>query len=70
MKFCDLRYFSIVLLRQLLQNPEENSQIQNKTKLNKRTIEKLVNKVFVLDNQDKNEEIIRQYTSGKDITVT
>ena len=70
MKFCDLRYFSIVLLRQLLQNPEENSQIQKKTKLNKRTIEKLVNKVFVLDNQDKNEEIIRQYTSDKDITVT
>ena len=34
-------------------NPEENSKIQDKTRLNKKTIETLVNEMFALDNQDK-----------------
>ena len=42
-------------------NPDENSKIQDKTKLNKKTIETLLNELFVLDNQDKNDQTIRQY---------
>ena len=34
-------------------NPEENSKIQDKTRLNKKTIETLFNEMFALDNQDK-----------------
>ena len=41
-------------------NPNEDSKIQGKAKLNKRTIEILLNELFVLDDQDKNEETIRQ----------
>ena len=51
-------------------NPDENSSIQNKTKFNKKTIETLFNKLFVLDNQDKKEETIRQYGQGISITLT
>ena len=40
-------------------NPDENSKIQDKTKLNKKTIEILLNEIFVLRNQDKIEETIR-----------
>ena len=36
-------------------NPEENSKIQDKTKLNKKTIDTFLNEIFVLGNQDKNE---------------
>ena len=32
-------------------NPDKDSEIQNKTKLNKKTIEILLNKLFVLDDQ-------------------
>ena len=39
-------------------NPDENSKIQDKTKLNKKTIEILLNEIFVLHNQDKIEETI------------
>ena len=39
-------------------NPDENSKIQDKTKLNKNTIEILLNEIFVLHNQDKIEETI------------
>ena len=41
-------------------NPDKNSKIQDKTRLNKKTIETLLNELFVLDNQDKNEQTIRQ----------
>ena len=34
-------------------NPEENSKIQDKARLNKKTIETLFNEMFALDNQDK-----------------
>ena len=49
-------------------NPNENSKIQDKAKLNKKTIETLLNELFVLDDQQKNEETIRQYP--KDIGPT
>ena len=41
-------------------HPNENSKIQDKAKLNKKTIETLLNRLFVLDDQDKNEEKTRQ----------
>ena len=39
-------------------NPNENSKIQDKARLNKRTIETLLNELFVLDNQETNEATI------------
>ena len=51
-------------------NSNEISKIQDKARLNKKTIDTLQNELLVLDNQDKNEEIIRQYTADNDITVT
>ena len=51
-------------------NPNENSKIQDKAKLNKRTIEILLNELFVLDDQDKNEETIRQYARNMGLVVT
>ena len=41
-------------------NPSEKSKIQNFKRLNKRTIETLINELFVLDDQDTNETTIRQ----------
>ena len=41
-------------------HPNENSKIQDKAKLNKKTIETLLNRLFVLDDQEKNEEKITQ----------
>ena len=49
-------------------NPNENSKIQDKAKLNKKTIETLLNELFALDDQQKNEETIRQ--CPKDIGPT
>ena len=37
---------------------------------NKKTIETLLNELFVLDDQDKNKEIIRQYAKDFGLTVT
>ena len=51
-------------------NPDENSKIQNKMRLNKRTIETLLNELFVLDKQETNEEIIKQCAIENNITVT
>ena len=51
-------------------NPNENSKIQDKSKLNKKTIKTLLNELFLLDDQDKHDEIIRQYTVDDGITVT
>ena len=51
-------------------NPDENSKIQNRTRLKKRTIETLLNKHFILDNQEANEETIKQYAIKNYITVT
>ena len=39
-------------------NPNGNSKIQNKAKLNKKTIEILLNELFTLDDQQQNEKII------------
>ena len=50
-------------------NPNENSKIQNSKRLNKRTIETLLNELFVLNDQDTNEATIRQYANEKNISV-
>ena len=39
-------------------NPNENSKIQNKARLNKKTIETLLNELFVPDDQETNEVTI------------
>ena len=51
-------------------NPDKHSKIQNKTKLNKKKIETLLNKLFVLDNQEQNEMVINEYADERDITTT
>ena len=50
-------------------NPNENSKIQDKKRLNKRTIETLLNELFVLDDQDTNETTIRQYANENNISI-
>ena len=39
-------------------NPNENSKIQNKARLNRKTIETLLNELFVPDDQETNEATI------------
>ena len=48
-------------------NPDEDSKIQGKVKLNKKTIETLLNELFVLDDQETNEATIRQYAKDNSI---
>ena len=50
-------------------NPDENSKIQDKTKLNKKTIEALLKELFAFNNEDQNEQTIRQYAKDIDITI-
>ena len=51
-------------------NPNENSKIQGKDRLNKKTIEKLLNELFILDDQKKNEERIGRYARNTGVVVT
>ena len=44
-----------------LVNPNENSKIQDNTKLNKKTVETLLNELFALDEQDTNEQKMLEY---------
>ena len=48
-------------------NPNENIKKQDKARLNKKAIETLLNELFLLDNQDKNEELMRQYATENNI---
>ena len=50
-------------------NPDKNIKIQDKTKLNKRTIETLLNELFVLKDQETNEATIRQYAAENNIYI-
>ena len=50
-------------------NPNENSKIQNKKRLDKRTIESLLNELFALDDKDRNEATIQQYTDENNILL-
>ena len=64
---CDI--FQIYFYDNLF-NPDKNSKMQNKKRLNKKTIETLLNKLFVLDDQGKNEATVRQNANEHNITVT
>ena len=50
-------------------NPNENNKIQDKKRLNKRTIETLLNELFVLNDQDTNEVTIQQYANENNICL-
>ena len=50
-------------------NPNENSKIQDKKQLNKKTIETLLNELFVLDDQDTNETTIQQYANENNLSI-
>ena len=58
--------FQIYFLENLF-DPNENSKIQDKKRLNKKTIETLFNELFVLDDQDTNEATIQQYAKENSI---
>ena len=51
-------------------NRDKSSKIQNKTKLNKKTIEVLLNELLVLNDQQQNKKIINKHADEQDITVT
>ena len=51
-------------------NPDKSSKIQNKTKLNKKTMEILPNELLVLNDQQQNKKIINKHADEQDITVT
>ena len=50
-------------------NPDENSKIQNNTKLTKKAVEILLNELFIIDNQDGNEQKMRQYANDLGIAI-
>ena len=50
-------------------NPDENSKIQNNTKLAKKTVEILLNDLFTLDDQDSNEQKMEQYATEVGVTI-
>ena len=50
-------------------NPDENSKMQDKTKLNQRTIEILLNGLFVINDQETNKATIRQYAADNNISI-
>ena len=51
-------------------NPDRDSKIQKNKRLNKKTIEILLNELFMLDNQQQNEVTIGRYANEHNITVT
>ena len=51
-------------------NPDRDSKIQNKKRLNKKTTEILLNELFVLDDQQKNKVAIDRYANEHNVTVT
>ena len=50
-------------------NPDENSKIQDNTKLTKKTVETLLNDLFTLDDQDSNEQKMEQYATEVGVTI-
>ena len=50
-------------------NPNENSKIQDNTRLTKKTVETLLNELFTLDNQDSNEQKLKQYATEIEVTI-
>ena len=64
---CDI--FQLYFYNNLF-NPDENSKIQSNNRLNKKTIETLLNELFAMDNQNKNEKNMEQYAQDIGIDVT
>ena len=50
-------------------NSDENIKIQGNTRLNKKTIETLLNEIFTLDNQDENKQKMQQYAQNIGVTI-
>ena len=50
-------------------NSNQNNKIQDKKRLNKKTIGILLNKLIILGDQQTNEQIIRQYANKRNIIV-
>ena len=48
-------------------NPDQNNKIQNRKKLNKKKVEILLNELFVLNDQKRNEAIIDYYVFKRNI---
>ena len=63
-QFCDLWHISNIIL--IL---TKKSGCKIRKDLNKGAIETLLNKLFVLDDQEKNEATIRQYANENNIIV-
>ena len=53
---------------QNLFNPEENNKIQGNAKLNKKTVETLLNEVFSLDDKE-NEIKVEKYANNLEINI-
>ena len=52
--------FQIYFYKNLF-NPNQSRKIQNKTKLNTKTMETLLNEIFVLDNQKQNQTTVNEF---------
>ena len=50
-------------------NPDQNSKIQSETKLNKKTVEILLNELFSLDNRE-NEIKMEEYTDHLGVKIS
>ena len=48
-------------------NSDQNSKIQNKKSLNKKTVETLLNELFVLNDQEQHEAILNKYADKRNI---
>ena len=59
-----------IYLYDILFNPDKNSKIQNKKRLNKKTVEILLSELFVLNDKQQNETTTDKHANEHDITVT
>ena len=50
-------------------NPDQNSKMQNKKRLKKKTIETLLNELFALNDQEQNKTIIKEYADKRNIVT-
>ena len=50
-------------------NSDQNSKIRNKKSLNKKTVETLLNELFVLNDQEQNEAIINKHADKRNIVT-
>ena len=62
------RIFQIYFYNNLF-NPDQNSEIQNKKRVNKKRIEISLNKLFVLNDQEQNKAIINEYADERNIVT-